>query len=185
MIGSFTYLDAALVAVALISGLLAMYRGLTREMLSILSWIIAALAVLYFVLNHRSFAEDLSKQMGVQVPIAQIAIGAVIFLLVLIVVHLITSRISDTILDSNVGMIDRILGFVFGVARGFVLIVIPYMFYVSFFPNEEEHYEFIRRAQTLPAIKSTGETLQSTILRVMPDDLLNSTPQGEEDGQPG
>lgn len=177
MIGSFTYLDAALIAVAFISGLLAMYRGLTRELLSILSWIVAALAVLYFVLNHREFAQEIASQLNTQVTIVQIAAGAMLFLIVLIFVHLITARISDTILDSQVGMIDRILGFVFGVARGFVLIVIPYMFYVSFFPNEDDHYDFVRKAQTLPAIKSTGEAIQSTLLSVMPSNMMQSPPQ--------
>ena len=42
--------------------------------------------------------------------IAQIGIGAAIFLVVLIIVHLITSHISDSVLDSRVGAIDRILG---------------------------------------------------------------------------
>ena len=37
MLGPLTYLDAAVLAIALISGLLAMYRGLTRELLSISS----------------------------------------------------------------------------------------------------------------------------------------------------
>ena len=60
--------------------------------------------------------------------IARSAIGAAMFVVVLIIVHLITSRISDTVLDSRVGAIDRILGFAFGVARGFVLVVIPFMF---------------------------------------------------------
>ena len=71
---------------------------------------------------------------------AQIVVGAVIFLIVLIVVHLITARISDAILDSRVGMIDRILGFLFGVVRGFVLIVIPYMFYEAFFPDPNKQF---------------------------------------------
>ncbi len=57
MIGPLTYLDAALIAVAFISGLLAMYRGFAREMLSIVSWLVAAGAVLYFVLYHKPFAE--------------------------------------------------------------------------------------------------------------------------------
>ena len=35
MLGPLTYLDAALLAIALLSGLLAMYRGLSRELLSI------------------------------------------------------------------------------------------------------------------------------------------------------
>ncbi|MEL7049457.1 MAG: CvpA family protein [Pseudomonadota bacterium] len=181
MIGPLTYLDAALIAVAFISGLLAMYRGLTREMLSILSWIIAALAVLYFVINHKPFAEEIAVQMQAQVQIVQVAIGALIFLLVLIVVHLITARISDSILDSQVGMFDRILGFLFGVARGFVLVVIPYMFYVSFFPDENEHYDFVKNSQTLPAIKSTGQAIQSTLLSVMPSNLLESPAPSESD----
>ena len=39
MVGPFTYLDLALIAVSFISGLLAMYRGFARELLSIVSWI--------------------------------------------------------------------------------------------------------------------------------------------------
>src|SRR5690606_8969581 len=106
MIGPLTYLDAALIAVCFISALLAMYRGLTRELLSILSWLAAAGATLYFVLSQRQIAEDMAAQMNTQVAVAQIAIGAIIFLIVLIVVHLITARISDAILDSSVGMVD-------------------------------------------------------------------------------
>ena len=41
MLGPLTYLDAALIGIAILSGLLAMYRGLTREVLSIVSWIAA------------------------------------------------------------------------------------------------------------------------------------------------
>ena len=116
MLGPITYLDAALLAVCFISGLLAMYRGFAREMLSIVSWVVAAAAVLYFVIYHKPVAQDLAQQMGTQVAVAQIVVGAVIFLIVLIVVHLITARISDAILDSRIGMIDRVLGFIFGVA---------------------------------------------------------------------
>ena len=137
MLGPLTYLDAALLAVALLSGLLAMYRGLTREVLSILSWIVAAAAVLYFVLYHRQTAEQLAVQFHAPLAVAQVVVGGIIFLIVLIIVHLITARISDTILDSRVGIIDRILGFAFGVVRGFVLVVIPYMFYESFVPDPD------------------------------------------------
>ena len=119
--GVLTYLDAALLAIVAISGLVAMYRGFTREVLSILSWVAAGLALLYFIRSHRGLAEEVAKQFSnpvqtVHVYIAQVAIGAIIFLFVLIVVHLITSHISDTVLDSRVGAIDRILGFAFGVA---------------------------------------------------------------------
>ncbi len=153
MLGPITYLDAALIAVCFISGLLAMYRGFAREMLSIVSWAVAAAAVLYFVMFHKPFAQEMAQQMGTQVAVAQIVVGAIIFLIVLIVVHLITARISDTILDSRIGMIDRVLGFLFGVARGFILIVIPYMFYEAFFPDTNQHFPWVREAKSLPYIK--------------------------------
>lgn len=172
MLGPLTYLDAAVVAVAFISGLLAMYRGITRELLSIVSWAAAGAAVLYFVLSQKKLAEDMAQQMGTQVAIAQIAIGAIIFLIVLIVVHLITARISDAILDSRVGMIDRILGFGFGVVRGFLLIVIPFLLYDWFLLNN--HYlggargdkpvnvpDWIEHAVTRDAIVSTGQAIHA------------------------
>jgi membrane protein required for colicin V production len=178
MLGPITYLDAALIAVCFISGLLAMYRGFAREMLSIVSWVVAAAAVLYFVLNYKPLAQEMAQQMGTQVAIAQIAMGAVIFLIVLIVVHLITARISDAVLDSRIGMIDRILGFLFGVARGFILIVIPYMFYQSFFPNEEQHFPWVREAVSLPYIKSTGNALRYMLETNLPSSL--TAPPGEQ-----
>jgi membrane protein required for colicin V production len=168
MIGPLSYLDAALIAVAFISGLLAMYRGIVREILSILSWIVAAGATLYFVLNYKKVAEDMAQQMGTQVAVAQIAIGAVIFLIVLIIVHLITARISDWTLESRVGMIDRVLGFIFGVARGFLLIVIPYMFYESFIPETNAHFPWVRESKSLPYIKATGDAIRVVLETYLP-----------------
>jgi membrane protein required for colicin V production len=185
MIGPLTFLDAGLIAVAIISGLLAMYRGLTRELLSIVSWAVAALAVLYFILNHKKFAEDMATQMGAPLAIAQIAIGAIIFLIVLIVVHLLTARLSDAILDSSVGMVDRILGFVFGIARGFVLVVIPYMFFEAFFPDQAQHPVWVRDSKSLPYIQSTGNAIRATLETHMPSGLTNPAPApttGEQQG---
>ena len=42
------WLDVILILIMLISAFLAMLRGLTREMLSIMSWALAALAALFF-----------------------------------------------------------------------------------------------------------------------------------------
>ena len=168
MIGPLTYLDAGLIAIALLSGLLAMYRGLTRELLSILSWVIAAAAVLYFVLFQKELAADLAQQMGTKTPIAQVAIGGIVFLIVLVIVHLITSRVSDAILDSRVGMFDRILGFGFGVVRGFLLVVIPYIFLFGLYLKDyPEKTPWIRDAISRPYIETTGHALRNSIERFM------------------
>ena len=193
--GVLTYLDAALLAIVAISGLVAMYRGFTREVLSILSWVAAGLALLYFIRSHRGLAEEVAKQFSnpvqtVHVYIAQVAIGAVIFLLVLIVVHLITSHLSDTVLDSRVGAIDRILGLGFGVLRGFVLVVIPYMFAVSFVCKDGatralsqgcqrgELPSWVEDARSLGMISQTSGTLYGILSRYVPSVLSGEQQQG-------
>lgn len=195
MIGPLTYLDVALLALSIISGLLAMYRGLTRELLSILSWAIAAGAVLYFVLNHKKLAEEMAQQMGTQVPIAQVAIGSVIFLIVLIIVHLVTARISDAILDSHVGMIDRVMGLAFGVARGMLIITILYMF-SAWFMCKSSHKDFgnvagwcekgelpawVQNSKSLPFLASFGGSLTGILARHLPSSLT-APPTGEQQG---
>jgi membrane protein required for colicin V production len=162
-----------------------MYRGLTREVLSILSWVAAAVAAFYVIFYQQGFAEELAKQLAnppqqVHLIIARIIIGSAIFLIVLIIVHLITSHISDTVLDSRIGPIDRILGLGFGVVRGFILVVIPYMFAVSFVCKDGatraiaqgcqpgELPGWIEDARSKNMIKSTGSTLFGVLDRFVP-----------------
>jgi len=178
MIGGLSYLDAGLVAIVAISGIVAMYRGFTREVLSILSWLAAAAACVYFVFKYRAEAQEIANQFHAPLLVAQVAVGGLIFLVVLIIVHLITSRISDTVLDSRVGPIDRILGLLFGVARGFILVVIPFMFYESFVTKQEQQYEWVRNAVSRPYIKSTGDSLKVMLERMVPSQLMG--PSGEQ-----
>src|SRR5262245_42037999 len=179
-IGPFSPLDLALIAMVAVSGLVAMYRGLTREVLSILSWIAAAAACVYFVFKYRDEAKQIAEQFHAPMLVAQVAIGGLIFLIVLIVVHLITARISDTVLDSRVGAIDRILGFLFGVVRGFVLVVIPFMFYAAFVPERQQQYPWVRDAVSYPYIKKTGDSL-----RIMLEGMVPSSLRGEPGQQQG
>ncbi len=51
------------------------------------------------------------------------------FIGTLIVVSIITVRISDMILDSRIGALDRNLGFLFGLARGLLIIVVAFLFF--------------------------------------------------------
>ena len=191
MIAGVSYLDAALVLVVAISGLVAMYRGFTREVLSILSWVAAAAAAFYVTIYQRGWAEELAKQFAnppqqVHNIIAQITIGAALFLIVLIVVHLITSHISDTVLDSRIGAIDRVFGLLFGVLRGFILVVIPYMFAVSFVCKDGatraiaqgcqpgELPPWVESSQSVGAIKRAGSTLFGVLHRFVPPGISSS-----------
>ena len=113
-----TLLDIVLIAVMLISGLLAMVRGFMREVLSIIAWILAAGATLYAY----SKLLPLAKQYFNNDIVAAVAVIGGVFLLTLLIVSILTVRISDMVLDSRVGALDRTLGFLFGLARGLVIV---------------------------------------------------------------
>src|SRR6185369_9500141 len=104
-----TLLDIILLAVMLISGLLAMIRGFMREILSIAAWGIAALVTLYSYAKVLPIAQGYFSSNTVATAVT---VGG-IFLVTLLIVSVITVRISDMILDSRVGALDRTLGFLF------------------------------------------------------------------------
>src|ERR1700712_1916878 len=128
-----TILDLALLAVMLISGLLAMVRGFMREILSIAAWGAAALVTLY------AFPRLLPVAKGYLNSDA-VATGAVVicvFLGTLILVSIITVRISDMILDSRIGALDRTLGFLFGLGRGLLIVVVAFLFFSWLVPDKQ------------------------------------------------
>lgn len=121
----FSLLDIALIFVMLISGVLAMVRGFMREVLSIAAWGIAALVTLY----GYSSAVPVAKGYISNDLVATAAAVAVLFLGTLLIVSLFTVKISDLILDSRVGALDRSLGFLFGLGRGLLIMVVAFLFF--------------------------------------------------------
>lgn len=181
-----TYLDAALLAVCFISGLLAMYRGFARELLSILSWIAAAGVGAWIFLTKKELSADVAAQTGLPPQIALAVVALVAALIVLIIVHLITARVSDAILDSRVGMIDRVLGFLFGVARGFILIVIPYMGYEAFVTADRQNQNpIVRDAYFHDSLKSTGDWIRGILLTYLDTDKLQGPGSNPATPPPG
>jgi membrane protein required for colicin V production len=153
-----TGLDFIIIVVTLISALLAMVRGLTREVLSIASWVAAAVATLYFFPRFQETVREMLQPSW----LADVSLGLGIFIITLLVVSFITMRISDFILDSRVGVLDRTLGFVFGALRGLLLVVIGFMFFVWLVP-EENQPEWITEARSKPFLEQTGEALISLL----------------------
>lgn len=181
-----TGLDFIVIVVMLISALLAMVRGLTREVLSIASWVAAAIATLYFFPRF----QDSVREMLQPNWLADISLALGVFILTLIVVSFITMRISDFILDSRIGAIDRTLGFVFGLARGLLLVVIGFMFFAWLVP-EHNQPRWIMDARSKPMLERTGEAIISLLPedpeRAILDTLRRngSAIPGLEPGRPG
>jgi membrane protein required for colicin V production len=160
----FQILDLILFGIMLVSGLLALMRGFTREVLSLVAWVAAALAT-YIAVKQPALVA-LAIPYVEKPPLPQIAVGAIVFIVVLIVFSLVGVKVSDKVVDSSAGAFDRSLGFVYGLGRGFVLITIAYLFYGWLVPLERQG-DWVRNASSLPLIKSVAEIM----LPYMPPDM--------------
>ncbi|HTZ01651.1 MAG TPA: CvpA family protein [Xanthobacteraceae bacterium] len=160
-----TLLDIILIVVMLISGLLAMVRGFMREVLSITAWILAAAATLYSYGKLIPYAKEYFNSDIV----AAVAVVGGVFLITLLVVSVLTIRISDMVLDSRVGALDRTLGFLFGLARGLIIVVVAFVFFNWLVP-ERSQPNWVKNAKSLVVLKRTGDSLIS----MLPEDPENT-----------
>ena len=156
---SITLLDGILIVVMLISALLAMIRGFVREVLSIAAWVAAAVAafllydkVLPFVQPHIA-----------QKQLALVASAGGVFVITLIIVSFITMRISDFVLDSRIGPLDRTLGFVFGAARGLLLVVVGMLFFNWFIHDQASQPTWVSQAKSRPLLNALGAKLMAAL----------------------
>ena len=169
-----TAFDVGVGVLVLISAILATARGLTREVLSLATWAGSAAIAVYMYLYH----PDIARQYVAEPMIADIATVVVTFIVALIVLHLLTMRIADFVVDSRIGPIDRTLGFVFGVLRGVLIAIVITIFGLWLLPNNLP--DWAANAQTLPYLRDMGTTLIS----MLPEGLeqqVNDIIQGSSD----
>ncbi|KRB01211.1 hypothetical protein ASD83_06730 [Devosia sp. Root685] len=141
----------------LISAILATARGLTREVLSLATWAGSAAIAIYMYLYH----PDIAQQYIAEEIVANIATVVVSFIVSLIVLHLLTMRIADFVVDSRIGPIDRTLGFIFGVLRGVLIAIVITIFGVWLLGTNLP--EWARNSQSLPYLDNMGKTLISML----------------------
>lgn len=128
----FTVVDAGVLVIVAVSSLLAFSRGFIRELLSILGWIAAAVVAFYFAPQAEPIIKEIpyvGDFIGEQCELAILAAFAAVFALALVVVSIFTPLLSGAVQNSALGPIDQGLGFLFGAARGVLLIAIAFIVY--------------------------------------------------------
>ena len=172
------YLDFILGGTMLISGLLAMMRGFTREVLSLVAWGAALLAAFFAWFTPELV--ELAQPYTQNALLSKIAVAGIAFLLVLIIMSIISVKLADLVLDSAAGPFDRTMGFAYGLARGLLLVVIAYMFYTWLVPPDKMH-DWVRQAQSRNAI----EQVRDVIVSFLPADVAETLRQKQYIGTEG
>ena len=136
---NFTILDGIVAVIIILSAILAYSRGFVREALAIGGWILAAIVAYIFAPT----AETLMKEVPIlrdfisgSCDLAMIAAFAAVFAVALILVSVFTPLFAGAVQRSALGGIDQGFGFLFGVARGVLLVVIAMIVYEQVIVND-------------------------------------------------
>ena len=125
-------LDVIFLIITGISALVGIARGMTKELLSLVGWILAAVSLFYLVPMLNPYMEQY-----VASKILSNIVTAMAVLIVFSIIWILTAdKLASSVRSSKLSAIDRILGFVFGVARGALIVVLIALMLSTMAPNE-------------------------------------------------
>src|SRR5262245_36053823 len=114
-----TLFDYAVLAIAGFSVLLGVIRGFVREVIALASWIVAFVAA-------SAWGGDVAPLLARQIPDENgrvLAAVVAVFFVVLVVMNILAMMVSKLIKSAGLGVEDRLLGSVFGLARGVAVVL--------------------------------------------------------------
>ncbi|MEM7271393.1 MAG: CvpA family protein [Pseudomonadota bacterium] len=167
----FTIADGAVALVVLVSAMLAYSRGATRELLAIGGWIVAAFSAFYFapmvapLVLEIPYLNDILRS---SCTLTILAAFALVFAATLIVMSIFTPVLSQAVQNTMLGPIDKALGFLFGVARGVLLVGVLYLLYDTLV-TEEQRLAVIDNSASQTIIADTAAMLRERAPTAMPE----------------
>jgi membrane protein required for colicin V production len=152
------WVDIAVAGVVIVSTIIAVLRGFVREVLSILGWVAAVAAAIWFGPSASAY---LHAQISTPF-LAPVLAYAGIFLLVLIPLGLASHYIARSVRRSPIGTADRVLGVPFGIVRGLALVGLVYFAFSQIIPFHEQP-AWITQARLLPVIRASSDVIRALV----------------------
>lgn len=150
------WLDLLIIGVMGISGLVGLFRGLLREVLSLMTWAVAIWAGL-------SFSGDLARSFEAFIPSPTARTAAafgVLFILALILAGMFGYVLSKILDSTGLSGVDRLAGLLFGIGRGaLILSVAVFLARVTPFPKEAAW----RSSQLIPIFQTLAVWLETQV----------------------
>lgn len=127
-------LDVVFLVIVGVSALVAIARGVTKELLSITGWLLAAVSVYYLL----PVVDPIMKKYIASEVLSSLVSGMVILIMFCIFWVLAADKISTQIRFSKLSSLDRILGFIFGIFRGVIIVILLQIMISSLIPEESQ-----------------------------------------------
>jgi len=175
-IAALNIVDFATVIILVISGVLATLRGLTREIMGLAGWpisiIAARLTAPYIepVLTDTIQVEGISQALAWGIP----------FIVVVVLWFAFSSVVSPGLSKAGLGGLDRWLGFLFGLIRGFVIVLVIYVAAVIGADGEDKLPGLVIDAQVTPALRESAHLMSGMLPPDMRDRVVNNLPDASK-----
>ena len=118
-----TIVDYTVVFVLFMSAVFSTLRGMTREFLGLLGWVVSVVVANYTKPLLEDPIADLIKADGLSAALA----WGLPFAATVIIWFLLASLLSPGLTRAGLGSLDRWLGVIFGVARGYLLVLLAFI----------------------------------------------------------
>jgi membrane protein required for colicin V production len=115
-----TSFDYAVLAIVGLSVLLSIMRGFVREVLALASWVIAFFVAKIYVLELVPLLPDAIPNESLRM----LAAFLILFLATLLICTLLAIVLSQIFKKIGLGWLDRIIGGMFGLVRGIVIVTV-------------------------------------------------------------
>ncbi len=152
-----TLVDVLVLLVIAISAFVALLRGFSHEVLSLLRWVIAALITGGVLWLSGSTIDLLGAAAG---PVkVMLAVG--LFALLLVVLHRVKQRLLPDDRSEAMSGWDQVMGFVFGAARGVLVVAALFKAYLVIADGGAP--QWARDARLYPVIAGTSNLLNAVV----------------------
>ncbi|MGB1872492.1 MAG: CvpA family protein, partial [Candidatus Puniceispirillaceae bacterium] len=145
-LSALTLIDYGAIILLLISGGLATLRGMTRELLGLAGWPLSFIAAKLSAPYLEPVLTDLIRIEGIS---AALAWGAP-FVIIVILWFAFASLVSPGLSKAGLGGLDRWLGFLFGLIRGFLIVLMIYVAAVVVAEGEDKLPGMVADAAVTP-----------------------------------
>jgi len=171
-IAALNIVDFATIIILVISGVLATLRGLTREIMGLAGWPISIVAARLTAPYIEPLLTDMIRVEGISSALA----WGIPFIVVVVLWFAFSSVVSPGLSKAGLGGLDRWLGFLFGLIRGFVIVLVIYVGAVIGADGEDRLPGLVTDAQIIPTLRESAHLMSGVLPPDMADKITDNLP---------
>lgn len=165
-----TLVDYGILLVLVLSCVLSTLRGITRELLGLIGWVVSILVANFTAPQIEDPIVDLLQIKGLGAALA----WALPFAASVVVWFILASVMAPALTRVGFASLDRWLGVLFGVIRGFGLVLIVFVIAVFGTDGEENLPKIVKDSQSTPLLSRSAHYFSDFVPENYRDQLINN-----------